>query len=380
MNNLRARHLAIANTLVQRVAARAGYLLTVLLAVAIAAASGQDPNSSSILQQNGNGDEANGSVAKGAVVSELGTSAMYVFQAKNSDYWFGSNDRGVYRYDGKVIVNFATKDGLCSDRIRGIQEDESGNIYFTTYEGISKFDGKSFTTLSVSTSSSPTDWKKQANDLWFIGPPDAGVVFRYDGNSLHRLEFPKTKLGDEHFAKMPRSKFPNAIYSPYDVYCILKDRKGNLWFGSACIGVCRYDGKSFDWLTDKNFLEAPVRSILEDKKGNFWFTYSGHATFDGLRTVNGFGKFQDRMEGNIVDGMSIVEDNDGKLWTAALRAGAFQYDGKQKVHYPIKEGSTTIEVFAVYQDNQGKLWLGTHNGGAYKFNGKTFEKFRRQHE
>ncbi len=370
MNNLRARHLAMALS-------RSGYLLTVLLAVTIAVASGQDPNSSRLPQQNGNGDESNGSDAKGEVVSELGKSVMYVFQAKNSDYWFGSNDRGVYRYDGKVIVNFATKDGLCSDRIRGIQEDDSGNIYFTTYEGISKFDGKSFTTLSVSTRSSPTDWKKQADDLWFVGPPDAGVVFRYDGNSLHRLEFPKTKLGDEHFAKMPRSKFPNAIYSPYDVYCILKDRKGNLWFGSACIGVCRYDGKSFDWLTDETFLEAPVRSILEDKKGNFWFTYSGHATFDGFRTVNGFGKFQDGMEGNIVDGMSIVEDNDGKLWTAALRAGAFQYDGKQKVHYPIKEGPTAIEVFAVYQDNQGKLWLGTHNGGAYKFNGKTFEKFRR---
>jgi ligand-binding sensor domain-containing protein len=315
-------------------------------------------------------------VAKGEIVSELGTSATYVFQAKNSDYWFGSNDRGVYRYDGRVIVNFTTRDGLCSDRIRGIQEDKTGIIYFTTYEGISKFDGKSFTTLSVSTSSSPTDWKKQHDDLWFVGPPDAGVVFRWDGNSLHRLEFPKTTLGDEHFVRMPRSKFPNAIYSPYDMYCILKDSKGNLWFGSSCIGVCRFDGNSFDWLTDKTFLEAPVRSILEDKKGNFWFTYSGHASIDGFRAVNGFDKLQDRSEGNIVDGMSIMEDKNGKLWTAALRTGAFRYDGKQKVHYPIKEGSTAVEVFAVYKDNRGDLWLGTHNGGAYKFNGKKFEKFR----
>ena len=124
-------------------------------------------------------------------------------------------------------------------------------------------------------------------------------------------------------------------------------------------------------------MEAPVRSILEDKKGNFWFTYTGHASFDGFRAVNGFGKLQDRAEGNIVDGMSIIEDNNGKLWTAAFGAGAFKYDGKQKSRYPIKEGATTIEVFAVYKDNRGDLWLGTHNGGAYKFNGKTFEKFKR---
>ena len=347
-----------------------------LIAALSACVAVHGENASITSGQKDNGIDQKGPVAKGEIVSELGKSAMYVFQATNSDYWFGSNDRGVYRYDGKVIVNFTMKDGLCSDRIRGIQEDKSGNIYFTTYEGISKFDGKSFTTLSDSKSSSPTDWKKQADDLWFVGPPDAGIVFRYDGNSLHRLEFPRTKLGDEHFVKMPRSKFPNAIYSPYDVYCILKDSKGNLWFGSTCIGVCRYDGKSFDWLTDKTFLEAPVRSILEDKKGNFWFTYTGHASFDGFRAVNGFAKLQDQTEGNIVDGMSIIEDNSGKLWTAALRADAFKYDGKQKVSYPIKEGITSIEAFAIYKDKQGFLWLGTHNGGAYKFNGKTFEKFR----
>ena len=92
-------------------------------------------------------------VAKGETVSELGKSVMYVFQAKNNDYWFGSNDRGVYRYDGKALVNFTTKDGLVSNRIRGIQEDKSGNIYFTTYEGISKFDGQAFTTLSAPASS-----------------------------------------------------------------------------------------------------------------------------------------------------------------------------------------------------------------------------------
>src|SRR6185436_9522448 len=93
--------------------------------------------------------------AKGEIVSELGKSVMYVFHARNNDYWFGSNDRGVYRYDGKALVNFTTKDGLVSNRIRGVQEDKSGSIYFTTYEGISKFDGRAFTTLSVAASGPP---------------------------------------------------------------------------------------------------------------------------------------------------------------------------------------------------------------------------------
>jgi ligand-binding sensor domain-containing protein len=355
---------------------RAGALAFVAALCAGTAAHAESSPAKTVQKTDGTSNDKNAPTTKGEIVSELGKSVMYVLQARNNHYWFGSNDRGAYRYDGKSLVNFTTKDGLVSNRIRGIQEDKSGNVYFTTYEGISKFDGRTFTTLSAPAKADATEWKLRPDDLWFVGPPDAGVVFRYDGKSLHRLKFPRTKLGDEHFEKMPRSKFPNAIYSPYDVYCIVRDSKGNLWFGSTCVGVCRYDGKSFDWLTDKTLVEAPVRSILEDKKGNFWFSYSGHAPFEGFRAVHDFGKLQDRAEGNIVEGMSIVEDDDGKLWTAALSAGVFRHDGKRKVGYPIKEGQTAIEVFAVYKDNRGVLWLGTHNGGAYRFNGKAFERFK----
>ena len=105
-----------------------------------ACAAGQDKPAET--EQKADSNDKKATAAKGEIVSELGKSVMYVFQAKNNDYWFGSNDRGVYRYDGKTLVNFTTKDGLVSNRIRGIQEDRSGNIYFTTYEGISKFDGR----------------------------------------------------------------------------------------------------------------------------------------------------------------------------------------------------------------------------------------------
>src|SRR4051812_19293713 len=175
-----------------------------------ASAQDRDPKPEQKAASTSNDEKA--PFAEGEAVPELGRSVMYVVQAKNNDYWFGSNDRGVYRYDGKTIVNFTTKDRLASNQIRGIQEDKSGNVYFTTYEGISKFDGRTFTTLSVSASSNATEWTIQPDDLWFVGAQDAGVVYRYDGKSLHRLKFPTTKLGDEHYEKMPRSKFPNAIY------------------------------------------------------------------------------------------------------------------------------------------------------------------------
>ena len=271
---------------------------------------------------------------------------MYVFQAKNNDYWFGSNDRGVYRYDGKALVNFTTKDGLVSNRIRGIQEDKSGNIYFTTYEGISKFDGQAFTTLSVPANSAPTEWKKQPDDLWFVGAPDTGVVYRYDGKSLHRLELPKTKIGEEHIAKFPRSKFPNVKHLPYDVYTIVKDSKGNLWFGTASAGVCRFDGKSFSWLYEKHLTDIEgggsfgIRSILEDKEGAFWICNTRYryridpkdAPDPGKELIKykrekGIDQLKDLDGADHIYFMSIVEDEKGVLWMATYGSGVWRYDG-----------------------------------------------------
>ncbi|MBK7645303.1 MAG: hypothetical protein IPJ19_20055 [Planctomycetes bacterium] len=109
--------------------------------------------------------------------------------------------------------------------------------------------------------------------------PGDGVVYRYDGRSLRKLKFPQTAAGDANLAKYPRSKFPNAKYSPYDVYTVYKDRRGNVWFGTSSLGACRYDGKSFAWLSEaelgfdeKNDLSFGTRSLIEDRDGKFWIT------------------------------------------------------------------------------------------------------------
>ena len=329
-------------------------------------------------------NDKNSTIAIGDTVSEIDESIWSIFQDKNNNYWFGSGDgQGVYRYDGKTIIRFTTKDGLCHNKIWKIQEDKSGDIYFTTVDGISKFDGQTFTTLSASASSSSiTEWKIQPDDLWFQGGQDAGVVYRYDGISLHRLEFPKTKPGDAFNSKHPRSKYPNMTFSPYDVYSIFKDNKGNIWFGTLFLGVCRYDGKSFTWISENGLAESPVRSIFEDKHGIFWFGNSGQAVYryDGKSLINfreekGIGNLKVRQEDAPVSYMTITEDNNGKLWIATYEAGVWRYDGKNITNYTI-EDSIAITSYSMYKDKQGDLWLGTNEAGVYKFNGKTFEKFR----
>jgi ligand-binding sensor domain-containing protein len=139
-------------------------------------------------------------VESGVTVKKLSDSIWYIYQDKKNNLWFGSNGQGIFRYDGKTILNFTTKHGLCNDSVRQIQEDESGNMFFSTMGGINKFDGERFTTLQPIKSK---DWKLEKNDLWFymLGKRDQHGPYRYDGKNLYNLEFPKHFLHDEFHKK-----------------------------------------------------------------------------------------------------------------------------------------------------------------------------------
>ncbi|TAH35493.1 MAG: hypothetical protein EYC70_12605 [Planctomycetota bacterium] len=354
-----------------------------LIGALSACAAGQDKSPPDESPPKAEGNDQKPTVAKGEVVTELDQAIWHVFQARNGDYWFGSHDRGAYRYDGKTLVLFTTKDGLPSVGIGGFQEDKAGNIYVTS-DGVSKFDGHAFTTLAVAVDSAATDWKLRPDDLWFPGPQNAGAVYRYDGEALHLLAFPKTKAGDEHYVQVPRSQYPNAKYSPYDVYTIFKDSKGNVWFGSAILGACRYDGKSFAWLPEEELRNGSfgTRSIIEDKDGKFWFCSASHRyavdlsepaapSFkreEGIRDATNEVPF-----GGI---MSSVMDGSGALWMATYGQGVWRYDGKSATHYPVQDDGKDINLFSIHKDNQGVMWLGTQTAGVYRFNGTSFEKFR----
>ena len=374
---------------------RAGLALALVAALSSHVAA-QDKNPAAKCEPKADGKDHKPAVARGEVVSELDKAICHVFQAKNGDYWFGSYDRGVYRYDGKTLVNFTTKDGLSYDHVGGIQEDKSGNIYFPTVSdsdadrrkpthGVSRFDGKAFRQLAAPEKATDA-WKLQANDLWFGGGSDTGTVFRYDGKTLHRLELPTTKEGDDHFEKYPRSKFPNLKYSPYDTYLIYKDGKGHMWFCTANLGVCRYDGKSFAWLPESELQNGSfgTRSVVEDKDGKFWFCDSLHRYVvdrsdkagPRFKKEKGIRDAKDPTRPRIEGIMSAVVDSAGVLWMATYAEGVWRYDGKDVTRYPVKDGDKEITLFTISKDNQGVLWLGTHRAGAYKFNGKAFEKFK----
>jgi ligand-binding sensor domain-containing protein len=73
----------------------------------------------------------------------------------------------------------------------------------------------------------------------------------------------------------------------YDIFATCVDSKGNVWFGTATAGICRYDGKGYAWF-DKDELGCATRTIFEDKNATIWAGNNGEGLFrfDGKGFIN----------------------------------------------------------------------------------------------
>lgn len=314
-------------------------------------------------------------------VSELGQNIMVVYQDKKQVYWFGSHQSGLYRYDGKRIVQFTTKHGLPSNRIEEIKEDAKGRIFVNTSNGLCKMEGAKIILIKEAFHSDTT-WRLGSEDLWFKSNKP-GSVSRYDGTLLHNLKVPHTRSGEEYVKNNPSS------IDPYGIYCSYVDSKGYVWFGTAVMGAFRYNGKSIDWIQESDVTEMHngpsngVRGIAEDADGNFWFNCEYR--YKIMEPSQHGGKFYERIrsigsldeKGLLKEYLAITKDTLNQLWIATYRDGVWIYDGKKVEHISIQENSQNVLLFYIYKDRKGVIWLGTHEHGAWRWNGKEFVRFRK---
>ncbi|MBX7134449.1 MAG: hypothetical protein K1X67_17400 [Fimbriimonadaceae bacterium] len=322
----------------------------------------------------------------GTTVTAFASNLRTMFQDRKGDYWFGSSNEGLFCYDGKNIVRYTKQDGLAGDQVGGIQQDKKGLLYFTTNGGVSKFDGKSFQTLpEVHMDAPDKGWRLHKDDLWFTYGSSGGGPSRYDGKTLYCLRFPKHHLEDSKLALQPKS-------SMYAIYTIYKDKRGYLWFGTGDAGLCRYDGKTINWLYEDHLTNVPaggsfgIRSIIEDRDGKLWICNTknryivsptnrqAHGLID-YKTEVGTGDLTKAIGQERLYFQSVVKGKEGDLWMMPWGGGVFRYDGKKLTHYPVKDGDKDAYMSQIYRDSRGDLWIASQTGGPYKFNGKTFERF-----
>lgn len=159
------------------------------------------------------------------------------FKDSKGCVWFGTESRGVCRYDGKTFTWLDREDlGLA---VRCIFEDKSGNIW--------------------------------------IGNNGNGL-FRYDGKMLINV----TK---QHHLDNPgfQSTLKGKEGTLARVWAIAEDKKRNLWIGTIDAGLWKYDGNSLTNYTIKDgLISNSISSLFCDNSGMLWIgTDNGITQYDG---------------------------------------------------------------------------------------------------
>ena len=118
--------------------------------------------------------------------------------------------------------------------------------------------------------------------------------------------------------------------SQSQILSVFQNDDGVMWFGTNNGGITKYDGNSFEYISDKDGLpDKIIFSISKDK--------SNHIL---IGTNNG---------------LSV-------------------YDGKKYTNYTIKNGLTHDRIFKIFIDSKNRVWLGTGQG-VTMMNNNTFTKF-----
>lgn len=295
---------------------------------------------------------------------------------------------GVYKYDGKSFTNITRK--ISSARFFSVLEDKNGDLWFASIgSGVYHYNGKSFkhfTTADGLASNAVTNiYEDKQGNIWF--GTDAGVS-HYNGKSFTNLklnELPCKVEADSIQAPVFQLSLPKNQWIHNDVNAIIENKDGKLWFATRGYAVV-YDGKKFITITRKDGKPfTNVRSMIKDKKGNIWL---GGA--DGLWLYDGktFNNLTKKFVGY------IYEDKKGNIWTSAERADQHdqvpavnnakplawaisRYDAKSLTSKKplVTEIAYKTMIFGILEDHQGNIWFGAMDG-VYRYDGNTITDFK----
>jgi len=303
------------------------------------------------------------------------TGIRAILHDSHGNYWFGSHQEGLCKYDGTRFTYYTTKEGLPGNQIIAVTEDSYGTIWISTNSGLCIIEGTTTIKQIIPFEHKLYSQKKlkvKRNDVWTS-----------KGNDFIKTENSKTFILQNPFFR-PNEKKPK----DYGITCSTNGKNGNVWIGtySAVIGfngsfhtiindsTLNYDGEN-DYIH--------VRSILEDSKGRLWIGNNGIGVLltveDSIinfskknQLYKGTSSRYPAESGTLMHVFSIGEDANGNIWFGDRDTGAWMYNGREMKNFVVDSTLKSQHIWSIYNDKEGNLLFGMADKGIYKFDGNRF--------
>lgn len=262
-------------------------------------------------------------------------------QSATGPLWIGTAD-GILEYSSDSFHHYPVSDAILS-----LSAADNGNLLVLTPIGILRFDGKSFSPLSLPSSAVPSAIK-QASDgsIWIAST--AGV-FQYQHGQLRAepLASSLAKQNVEGIGPLPGH---------------------GLWLRTRGSITLLENGRTRTLQAGREIPATHIQSALSDSRGNLWI-----GTNQGLYVL---GKDTNRPQRNAALGTSSIlstfEDREGNLWIGTETSGLDIL--RQQSFHSIPALSDHI-VTAVAQATDGAMWIGTNGDGLDRWQSGSLQHF-----
>jgi signal transduction histidine kinase/ligand-binding sensor domain-containing protein len=249
---------------------------------------------------------------------------------------------------------WTTDEGLPQNSVRSILQTRDGYLWFTTNDGLVRFDGVRFrvfgkgNTPGVVSNRFTSLHEDAQGDLW-AGTEDGGLT-RY---SLGRFQSLTTAEG------LPNNR----------VMAVWDDTANGIVVGTRG-GLARWRRHQPEQIVPFRLEGAPpVGQGTFSDAGSLWGFQPDHALrFMGDKREE-FGPLPGMRPG--VEVISI-HDEAGDVWLGASDGRVFRLDKGSWVVYSGKDGLPGRRITTIYGDRQGRHWVGTLGGGLYLFESDRF--------
>ena len=297
----------------------------------------------------------------------------------------------------QIFTNYTTSDGLLDDNVICLDIDTADNVWFGTQNGISKFDGTSWTSFTQNTYPGLIDNNINtilvaSDDRVWVGTDFGISVFNgtsftsftsADGLGNNRVNHIAEDInGVIWFGEFSGvTKYDGTTFTAYSISDGLPfggvkhigfDSNNDAWFATALGGVVKYDGTTFTTIsTPQGLLHNVANSLVIDNQNNKWV-----GTASGVSVINNAGQvFEHHTRMYIMpppDTLNPVEDIDmdgqGRIWVGiyvdylVTVGGVSMYDGTQWIDYDVSDGLVSPVIRQLDIDSQDNVWVVTSNG------------------
>lgn len=294
-----------------------------------------------------------------------------IIQDQHGYIWVGT-ENGLIQYDGYTIKQYLADNNIpntiADSYILSLELDNNNTLWVSgTSKGFSRYnrDTDDFTVFTHDNNNSNS---LSSNTVMVIQKHDDNYLWIATDKGLDRFDTIK-----KQFIHFPTTQDDSTLLPGDSIRALLNSTNDALWVGSYN-GLFLFEPAigQFKIISLQEGTQPAVRTLTRSRNGTIWVgTLNGLFEYDPK--VGSVNKMQFKENVNRV--YSSALDSDGNLWVGTSKNGVYRIDNDRKTDNfrPDKSSAYAIKdrtVLTLFSDRTGVMWLGTYGSGFHFFEPK----------